>query len=166
MLSSAPKTRAQLAAALRRRGIPDNVADQVLTRFADVKLIDDKLFASAWVESRHYSRGLASRALGAELRQRGVESADISEALEQLDPEQELATARELVARKLASTRGQLFPTRLRRLMGTLARRGYSQALAYRVVREALEQEPSDAAASWEVADFAEPEPEEDAAGW
>jgi len=151
---------------LRRRGIPDNVADDVLTRFADVKLIDDKLFASAWVESRHYSRGLASRALGAELRQRGVEAADISDALEQLDPEQELQTARELVARKLASTRGEPFPTRLRRLMGTLARRGYSQALAYRVVREALEQEPNDAGASWEAVEFAEAEPEEEAAGW
>jgi regulatory protein len=166
MLASAPKTRAQLAAALKRRGIPDETADAVLTRFADVKLIDDKLFAAAWVESRHYSRGLASRALSAELRQRGVEAGDISEALQQLDPQQELQTARELVQRKLAATRGEPFPTRLRRLMGALARRGYSQSLAYRVVREALEQEPKDATAGWDRADFAEPEPEDEAAGW
>jgi regulatory protein len=171
MLAGAPKTRAQLAAALQRRGIPDQTADAVLTRFADVKLIDDKLFAAAWVESRHYSRGLASRALGAELRQRGVEAADITEALEQLDPEQELETARALVERKLAATRGQPFPTRLRRLMGTLARRGYSQSLAYRVVREALEKEPRDqgpvdAAVGWDLADSAEPEPEDETAAW
>ncbi len=173
LLASAPKTRAQLAAVLRRRGIPDKTADAVLTRFADVKLIDDKLFAAAWVESRHYSRGLAGRALGAELRQRGVEAADISEALEQLDPEQELQTARALVERKLAATRGQPFPARLRRLVGTLARRGYPQALAYRVVREALDRELAgadqglgDAAAGWDFGDLAEPEPEDEAAAW
>src|SRR6185437_4577002 len=59
MLATAPKTRAQLAGALRRRGVPDEAAEAVLERFADVKLIDDAMFASAWVESRHYSRGLS-----------------------------------------------------------------------------------------------------------
>ena len=69
LLTLAPRTRAQLAAALRKRGIPDDAADAVLDRFADVGLIDDAAVARAWVESRHYSRGLAGRALRAELKQ-------------------------------------------------------------------------------------------------
>jgi regulatory protein len=109
-----------------------------------VKLIDDAMFAKAWVDSRHHGRGLASRALGAELRQRGVAKEDIDAALSDLDPEQELTTARELVARRLPGTRGQPAEARIRRLAGMLARKGYPAGLAYRVVREALEQENGD----------------------
>ena len=162
MLTAAPRTRAQLAAALRRRGVPDEVAEAVLVRFADVKLIDDAMFATTWVESRHHGRGLSGRALAAELRHRGVASEDIRAAVDGLGPEQEIATARSLVARKLAATRGQPTPARTRRLVGMLARKGYSQALAYRVAREALEQEGVDLAAAG--ADLAEvpDEPAED----
>jgi regulatory protein len=148
MLTAAPRTRAQLAGALRRRGVPEEAAEAVLGRFADVKLIDDAMFANAWVESRHHGRGLSSRALAAELRQRGVSSGDIQAAVNRLGPEQEIATARSLVARRLAATRGQPAPARVRRLVGVLARKGYSQALAYRVAREALEQEGVDLAAA------------------
>src|SRR5215472_17361480 len=144
LLSAAPRTKAQLATALRRRGVPEEAAEAVLARFAEVNLIDDAMFAKAWVESRHYGRGLAARALGAELRQRGVASEDIETALSGLDPGQELKTARELVARRLASTAGMPVPACMRRLAGVLARTGYSAGLAYRVVREALEQERGD----------------------
>jgi regulatory protein len=143
MLTAAPRTRAQLADALRRRGVPDEAAEAVLERFAGVQLIDDAMFARAWVDSRHRGRGLARRALAAELRQRGVASEDIQAAVERLDPEQELATARALVQRRLPGMRGQPRSTRFRRLMGMLARKGYPEGLAYRVVREALENEPS-----------------------
>src|SRR5215467_1383176 len=47
LLSAAPRTKAQLADALRRRGVPDDAAANVLERFAEVKLIDDELFARA-----------------------------------------------------------------------------------------------------------------------
>jgi regulatory protein len=148
MLTAAPRTRAQLAAALRRRGVPEDAAEAVLSRFADVKLIDDTMFANAWVESRHHGRGLSGRALAAELRERGVASGDIQAAVERLGPEQEVATARSLVARRLAGTRGKPAPVRVRQLIGVLARKGYSPALAYRVAREALEKEGIDLAAS------------------
>jgi regulatory protein len=148
MLTAAPRTRAQLASALRRRGVPEEAAEAVLGRFADVKLIDDAMFANAWVESRHHGRGLSGRALAAELRSRGVASGDIQAAVDRLGPEQEIDTARSLVARRLAATRGQPAPARVRRLVGVLARKGYSQALAYRVAREALEREGVDLAAA------------------
>jgi regulatory protein len=146
LLVAAPRTRAQLEAALRRRGVPEEAAEAVLGRFAEVKLIDDATFANAWVESRHHGRGLSGRALAAELRSRGVASDDIQAAMARLDPEQEIATARSLVAARLAATRGQPAPARARRLVGALARKGYSPALAYRLTREALEQEGLDLA--------------------
>lgn len=117
---------------------------EVLARFEDVGLIDDAAFAEAWVESRHHSRGLARRALARELRTKGVDSALIDEAVGQLDPEQEEETARQLVERKLRTTRGLDREKRIRRLAGMLARKGYSEGLALRVVRRALEEEGED----------------------
>ncbi len=165
LLSAAPRTQAELAAALRRRGVPDAAAAAVLARFTEVKLIDDELFARAWVESRHHGRGLAGRALGEELRQRGVASAEIEAALGQLSPEQELATARELVERRLADTAALPPLARMRRLTGVLARKGYSPGLAYRVVREALERESaSSSVPSYDLEIFPEPYEEEEPA--
>src|SRR6516164_3070711 len=45
LLTLAPRTRAQLAEALRKRGIPDEAANEVLSRYEDVGLIDDAAFA-------------------------------------------------------------------------------------------------------------------------
>ncbi|MER6431533.1 recombination regulator RecX [Streptomyces sp. 900105245] len=144
LLTGTPRTRKQLADALRKREIPDEVADEVLSRFEEVGLIDDGAFADAWVESRHHGRGLARRALARELRTKGVDSALIDEAVSQLDSEQEETTARELVARKLSATRGLDRDKRLRRLAGMLARKGYPEGMALRVVRQALEEEGED----------------------
>jgi regulatory protein len=142
LLTLAPRTRAQLADALRKRGIPEEAADAVLGRFEDVGLIDDAAFARSWVESRHHSRGLAGRALSAELKQRGVAADEIRAAIdEQLGPEAEISAARRLIDRKLGSTRGLPPEQRTRRLAGLLARKGYPAGLAFRVIREALEAE-------------------------
>jgi len=146
LLTGTPRTRKQLADALRKREIPDDVAEQVLSRFEEVGLIDDGAFANAWVESRHHGRGLARRALAQELRTKGVDTALIDEAVGRLDAEREEATARELVARKLRATRGLDRDRRIRRLAGMLARKGYSQGLALGVVRQALEEEGEDTA--------------------
>ena len=147
LLTLAPRTRAQLAVALRKRGIPDEAADAVLARFEDVGLIDDAAFARSWVESRHYGRGLAGRALSAELKQRGVAADEIRAALdEQLSPDAEATAARRLVERRIPGTRGLPADQRTRRLAGMLARKGYSPGLAFRVIREALEAEGESAA--------------------
>ncbi|MFJ8545693.1 recombination regulator RecX [Streptomyces sp. NPDC093586] len=144
LLTGTPRTRKQLAEALRKREIPDEAAEEVLSRFEEVGLINDSAFADAWVESRHHGRGLARRALARELRTKGVDSTLIDAAVSQLDSEQEEETARELVARKLRATRGLDRDKRLRRLAGMLARKGYPEGMALRVVRQALEEEGED----------------------
>ncbi len=138
LLTVRPRTRSELATALRKRGIPDGCAEEVLTRFGEVGLIDDKAFAAAWVSSRHVGRGLARGALAGELRSRGIAPAIVSAAVEELDTDTELATARRLVARRLPALRDVPADVRLRRLVGMLARKGYPTGLAVGVVRDAL----------------------------
>jgi regulatory protein len=149
-LEFAPRTRAELATALRKKGIEPDVAEQVLSRFAEVGMIDDALFAQMWVTSRHRGRGLAGRALSQELRRKGVDEPAIAEAVDALDPEVQLATARALVQRKLPSTRGLATDARVRRLAGLLARKGYPAGTAFRVVREALAAEGDTAELSFD----------------
>ncbi|MEA2481120.1 MAG: regulatory protein [Thermoleophilaceae bacterium] len=141
LLSTQPRTRAELAAALAKQNVPDEAAAAVLARFGEVGLIDDAAFARAWVETRHRGRGLARRALAQELRNRGVDAETAAAALGQVDGESEAAAARSLVDRKLASTRGLPTPARLRRLAAMLGRKGYPQGLALRVIRDAIAAE-------------------------
>jgi regulatory protein len=138
-LTGAPKTRQQLAELLAARGIPDDAAETVLDRFTEVGLIDDAAFARAWVSSRQAGRGLARRALSAELRAKGVDAEVAAEAVEAVDDEDERETARRLVDRKVGAMRRLDRVTATRRLMGMLARKGYSGGLAAAVVREALD---------------------------
>ena len=161
MLSVAPRTRTQLAAALGRRGIPADAAEAVLARFTDVGLIDDAAFARAWVESRHHSRGLSRRSLSAELRRQGVQAEEIREAVGTLDPDQEAATARRLVEQKLAASRGQPPEVRARRAAGTLARKGYPAGLVFRLIKEVLEQEGSREIPGLDPEQYLNPDPDD-----
>ena len=140
-LEYAPRTRAELAVKLRSKGVGDAVAEQVLSRFAEVGMIDDTLFAQRWVSGRHRSKGLARRALTQELRRKGVDDEVVAAAVEALDPELELATARALVDRRLRTTIGLPTEARVRRLAGMLARKGYPAGVAFQVVKQALATE-------------------------
>jgi regulatory protein len=138
LLAVRPRTRAELATALRRRGIPDEDAAAVLERYDEVGMIDDAAFARAWVTTRHHGRGLARGALARELRQRGVDAEAIAPALGEVDDGAEAAMARDLVARRLRSMANVPPEAAFRRLVGMLARKGYPAGLAVRTVRDAL----------------------------
>ena len=144
-----PRTRAELAKALARKEISDEVIAEVLDRYDEVGIIDDAAFARAWVSTRHQGRGLARRALAVELRRHGVDAEVASEALETIDDDTEAAAARAMVDRKLRTMKGT--PEAIfRRLVGMLARKGYSAGVAIRAVKDAL------AARDAEAAEFAE----------
>src|SRR5689334_1801797 len=138
-LTGAPKTRHQLADLLAGRGVPDEAADAVLDRFTEVGLIDDAAFARAWVSSRQAGRGLARRALSAELRAKGVDAEVAAVAVGAVDEDDERTAARRLVERKVPAMRRLDRATASRRLVAMLARKGYGGGLAAAVIREALD---------------------------
>ncbi|HCT76564.1 MAG TPA: RecX family transcriptional regulator [Micromonosporaceae bacterium] len=144
-LAVRPRTRAELATALKKKGVAEEVSSAVLDRYDEVGMIDDAAFARAWVSSRHHSKGLASRALAQELRQRGVKQEVAAQALSELDSETEAQTALDLAMRKLRTTRGEPEAV-FRRLVGMLARKGYPGGVAVRAVKEALATRDAEAA--------------------
>ncbi len=141
VLTAAPKSRAELAQSLARKGYPERVVVPILDRFEEVGLVDDAQYAEMIVRTRHAERGLSRRAISMELRRRGVDPETSTSALEQVDDDSEADAAHDLARARLARTRGLEQDVRLRRVVGALARKGYSPSLAFEIVRRALDAE-------------------------
>jgi regulatory protein len=128
---------------MAKHGYPDDVAETVLSRLVAVGLVDDEDFAAQWVRSRQTYSGKGKRALAAELRTKGLDAEVIAAALEEIDAGTERVRAEQLVERRL---RREVLVDGddakvMRRLVGMLARRGYSQSMSAAVVTEALAAE-------------------------
>ncbi|QTE30612.1 regulatory protein RecX [Pengzhenrongella sicca] len=143
LLTGAPRSRAELAAAMARKDVPEEVADAVLDRFTEVGLVDDAEYAQMLVRSRHADRGLARRALSVELRRKGIGEEFAAAALATIDADDEEATARDLARRRLRGMGGLAPDVQLRRVVATLGRKGYPMGLAVRIVREVMDDEHS-----------------------
>ncbi len=89
---------------------------------------------------RRWRQGAGPRALAQELRRKGIDDETAREALDELDPADEEESARVLVRRKLRALSRFDDTTATCRLVGMLARKGYSSGLAFAVVRDELAQ--------------------------
>jgi regulatory protein len=138
-LTGQARSRSELATKLARKGVPEEVAERLLNRFEEVGLVDDEAFARLWVQSRQSGKGLARRALAQELRRKGIDDETARTVLEEVDPDDEVESARLLVRRKLRTAASLDRDTAIRRLSGMLARKGYPAGVSFRVVKEELE---------------------------
>lgn len=137
-LSERAHSRGELAQALAKKQVPEGVVEATLAKFEVAGLIDDEDFARSWVQARQRGKGLSSRALSNELRRKGVDDEISREVLGELDPGDELDAAHRLVQTKLRSMSRLDDTTKIRRLTGMLARKGYPSQLAFEVVRQEL----------------------------
>jgi regulatory protein len=143
LLDARARTRAELATELSRRRVPAPVAATVLDRFTELGLIDDAAFAGSFALARHSERGQAGRAIAVALRRRGVADEVIEDAIAQIDPASEVATARQLARTRLARMGTIDAITATRRLTGLLARRGYSAEVVRDAVRAVVSEQHS-----------------------
>lgn len=140
-LTASDKTAKQLKDKLLEKDCPEDIADEVIERYAQIKLVDDERFAKTWVAARARSRGLARGAIKRELRTKGIDDETAAEALEQIDDETEEQRARELVRAKLRpESMGVDRDRSLRRLVGMLGRKGYNGGMAFKIAREEWEE--------------------------
>ena len=137
-LSRRARSRGELAEILRKKLVPDEVAARLLDRLVAQKLIDDLAFAQEWTQQRHRSKGLSRRVLTQELRKKAIAPDLIEIALESITRDDELYTARELVAKKLRSLTRCDNEVKYRRLHGLLARKGYPANVIGEAIRAEL----------------------------
>lgn len=140
LLAVRARSRAELGTRLADKGFAEDVAEPALDRLTEVGLIDDSDFAMQWVQSRHTYSGKGRQALADELRRKGVPSEIATAALDTISTDDEHIRATEMVRRKLRTIPAELArDTKIRRLVGMLARRGYPQSIAYTVVKTELD---------------------------
>ena len=130
------KSRGELAAQLKRRGIPLDVANDVLDRLERSKLINDLDFARAWSRSRLSSKKISKRVLAQELRKKEVADDLIAIALDEISVDEEYDAALQLGQRKARSLANYEEEVRERRITSALARKGYNYSVISRVLRE------------------------------
>ncbi len=130
------KSRGELAAQLKRRGIPLEVATDVLDRLERSKLINDLDFARAWSKSRLSSKKISKRVLAQELRRKEVADDLIAIALDEISSDDEYEAALQLGERKARSLQNYADDVRERRITSALARKGYSYGIISRVLNE------------------------------
>ena len=141
-LSHAPRTRKELAKDLKDKDISDEVANVALDRFEEVGLINDPALASNYVSSQHERKGLGKNALRQQLRAKGVSDDVAKEAISQISDDQEFQAAFALACKKIRSLQKDDAKTQLRKIVGVLARKGYSSNLAFRVAKEVITDLP------------------------
>ncbi len=138
LLTDSARPRANLFQALKKRGIAEDVANRVLDRYAELGLIDDDAYAQSYVRTKHKERGLGKRALAMELRSKGIDDDIAAQALLEVDIEDEWERGRVLIGKRIGSAMAAGPATARRRLVGLLARRGYSASMSYELVNSAL----------------------------
>ncbi len=141
-LSHAPRTRKELAKDLKDKDISDEVANVALDRFEEVGLINDQALASNYVSSQHERKGLGKNALRQQLRAKGISDDMALEAISQISDDQEFQAAFALACKKIRSLQRDDAKTQLRKIVGVLARKGYSSNLAFRVAKEVISDLP------------------------
>lgn len=143
-LTTRAHTTHELDQALEAKNVPSSAKEAVLDRMQEVGLVDDESFAVDWVASRQQRRHLSRRALRRELEAKGVERGNIDRALDDVDLNAELITARDLVERKRATMSGLTRDVQYRRLAGILGRRGFNTAVTVQVLNELLRRPTSE----------------------
>lgn len=129
-LAYRPRSRAEMTAYLRRRGLADDRIQEVIGRLERAGLLDDRAFAQFWVENRERFRPRGARALRYELQNKGVSNEIIEQALESVDLWASAYRSASKKAPQLAHLERSTF---VHKLIDYLARRGFDYDIAQEV---------------------------------
>lgn len=152
LLDQRARSRSELTTRLLDAELPQAIVHDVVQDLERSGLVNDTEFAYEWVRQRHARRGKSSRVLDRELQEKGIDAETRAMALEQISAADEDAMARELARKKARSVRHQPadraeYDKVLRRVVGVLARRGFSEGASFRMAKEALNERLEELAA-------------------
>jgi len=143
-LSNAPRTRKELAQDLKKKNIEEDVAQVALDRFEELGLINDQTFSDNFVSNTHQRRKLGKKALKQQLRSKGVSEEIANQAVSQISETDEFQAALALALKKMRSIQHDDPQSQIRKIVGLLARKGYSAGLSFQVAKEVINDFPED----------------------
>lgn len=132
LLSIRMQTEHELWEKLGKKSLRKDIG-RTIARLKELGYVNDAKFAQLWVESRSHNHGPNS--LRTELIRKGIKREIIDETLSNMNADQQLEAARDIVRAKDKS--GYTKDERFQKLGGLLSRRGFS----YDVIKRALQKE-------------------------
>lgn len=105
-LAIRPRSIWEMSQYLRRKDCPPALAESLINKLSQHKLLDDTAFAWSWVNNRRMLRPTSLRRLKQELRAKGVADDVIQQVLAE-DETDEKQVLQQLIARKRRQTRYQ-----------------------------------------------------------
>jgi regulatory protein len=136
-LSYRPRSISEIRQNLKAAGIEAPAIDRAIERLEAMGYVDDLAFARYWVQNRDEFRPKGPLALRQELKQKGVSSDVIAQALDEVD----FADAAYRAAQQQAARWQTLDPRRFReKMLPFLARRGFTAATCQDVVARLVEE--------------------------
>lgn len=136
MLAMRDHSSTELREKLLRRDFDPAAVDRLIVKLERSNLLDDGQFAQRFAKAQRESRKLSRSALRRQLVKKGIDEETIAGVVAEVDGEEDLA--REVAEKKARSTRGLDHEVRERRILGMLARRGFSSTICLKVTREVL----------------------------
>ena len=133
LLGYRPRSQVEIQRRLQQKGYAPVAVGAALQRLIDRRYVDDEAFARYWLEQRQRNRPRGARAIGYELRQKGVDHDTINHVLHDVD---EAASAWAAIEGKLNRWQGLDEATFRKKALGFLSRRGFG----YAVVRGACQK--------------------------
>lgn len=133
LISRRPRSRQEVRSYLQKRGSSTESIERIVARLLDGNWLDDAAFAGTWVENRMAFRPRSAYALRYELRQKGIDDADIETALIGFDDKLAAEKAAAKVIKRYQKLSAELFRERLG---AYLSRRGFSYATVRAVVTQ------------------------------
>lgn len=132
-LSYRPRSTAEVRWNLRKRQVPDSLAEAVVERLTRAGLLNDAAFAEYWVEQRENFRPRSPRMLRHELTEKGIASHHIERAIQGLD---EAISARRLAGQRVYRYAHLEREEFWRRMAGYLQRRGFRYHTIQPIIEE------------------------------
>jgi len=139
LLASRARTEKEIVDALKRNAYPEHVIARVMARLYEAGYLNDMDFAEHWAAART-NKGMGSRRIRMELRQKGISQEEIDEALSSIDQDEILSSAVKY-AQKAARGKDLSSPADRQKVLAALARRGYDFSLSRRVLDELRQTE-------------------------
>lgn len=137
LISYRPRSEAEIRNHLEKYQIPEEITTTVIARLRETGMLNDQKFAETWIENRAAFRPRSKFALRLELAQKGIDETTIANTLATVNDEAQAYEAGRKKARQLRDMDEKTFQ---QKLLGFLARRGFSYEVASPVVKKLWEE--------------------------
>lgn len=137
LLEYADRTEQQLRQKLKEKDCPEDEIEETISFLKEYRYIDDAEYAKRYVRACSYRKSV--RQIRADLEQKGIGREEVTRALQE-NPVEEEKQIQQLLKKRGYCPGERMEDTSYRKMMGALARKGFSYDIIHRVMDRMCEE--------------------------